>query len=72
MERFGLDYDSLKSLNPRLIYACSRGYGESGPYAAYGNTAQSNNSMTGWTHTSWGYSGAPGKKLWASATRPPA
>jgi crotonobetainyl-CoA:carnitine CoA-transferase CaiB-like acyl-CoA transferase len=62
MERFGLDYDSLKSANPRLIYACSRGYGESGPYAAYGNTAQSNNSMTGWTHTSWGYSGAPGKK----------
>ena len=62
MERFGLDYDSLKDLNPRLIYACSRGYGESGPYAAYGNTAQSNNSMTGWTHTSWGYSGAPGKK----------
>jgi crotonobetainyl-CoA:carnitine CoA-transferase CaiB-like acyl-CoA transferase len=62
MERFGLDYDSLKGLNPRLIYACSRGYGESGPYAAYGNTAQSNNSMTGWTHTSWGYSGAPGKK----------
>jgi crotonobetainyl-CoA:carnitine CoA-transferase CaiB-like acyl-CoA transferase len=62
MERFGLDYDSLKDLNPRLIYACSRGYGESGPYAAYGNTAQSNNSMTGWTHTSWGYSGAPGTK----------
>ena len=62
MERFGLDYDSLKNLNPRLIYACSRGYGESGPYSAYGNTAQSNNSMTGWTHTSWGYSGAPGTK----------
>ena len=62
MERFGLDYESLKTLNPRLIYACSRGYGESGPYAAYGNTAQSNNSMTGWTHTSWGYSGTPGKK----------
>src|SRR3989304_5118099 len=53
MERFGLDYDSVKNLNPRLIYACSRGYGESGPYADYGNTAQSNNAMTGWTHTSW-------------------
>src|SRR5205809_3222073 len=62
MERFGLDYDSLRNLNPRLIYACSRGYGESGPYSAYGNTAQSNNSMTGWTHTSWGYSGASGTK----------
>ncbi len=62
MERFGLDYDSLRDLNPRLIYACSRGYGESGPYADCGNTAQSNNSMTGWTHTSWGYSGAPGTK----------
>ncbi|HEU4342525.1 MAG TPA: CoA transferase [Candidatus Binatia bacterium] len=62
MERFGLDYDSLKSLNPRLIYACSRGYGEWGPYAACGNTAQSNNSMTGWTHTAWKYSGAQGTK----------
>ena len=62
MERFGLDYESLKTLNPRLIYACSRGYGETGPYAHYGNTAQSNNSMTGWTHTQWGYSGTPGKK----------
>src|SRR5207237_4106304 len=62
MERFGLDYDSAKTLNPRLIYACSRGYGEWGPYADYGNTAASNNSITGWTHTSWGYSGAPGTK----------
>lgn len=62
MERFGLGYETLKNLNPRLIYACSRGYGESGPYADYGNTAQSNNAMTGWTHTSWKYSGAPGTK----------
>jgi crotonobetainyl-CoA:carnitine CoA-transferase CaiB-like acyl-CoA transferase len=62
MERFGLDYDSVKALNPRLIYACSRGYGEWGPYTSYGSTAQSNNGMTGWTHTSWGYSGAPGTK----------
>ena len=62
MEAFGLDYDSIKGLNPRLIYACSRGYGEWGPYANYGSTAQSNNSMTGWAHTSWGYSGAPGTK----------
>lgn len=62
MERFGLDYDSVKGLNPRLIYACSRGYGEWGPYASYGNTAQTNNSISGWTHTAWEYSGAPGTK----------
>lgn len=62
MERFGLGYESLTSLNPRLIYACSRGYGESGPYADYGNTAQSNNAMTGWTDTAWKYGGVPGTK----------
>jgi crotonobetainyl-CoA:carnitine CoA-transferase CaiB-like acyl-CoA transferase len=62
MEKFGLGYDALKSINPRLIYACSRGFGETGPYADYGSTAQTNNSMTGWTHTGWKYSGAPGTK----------
>ena len=62
MERFGLDYEAIKDVNPRLIYACSRGYGESGPYADYGNTAATNNSMTGWTHTAWEYAGAEGTK----------
>ena len=62
MERFGLDYDSVKALNPRLIYACSRGYGEWGPYANYGNTAASNNSIAGWTHSAWKNNGAPGSK----------
>jgi len=62
MERFGLDYDSVKTLNPRLVYACSRGYGEWGPYANYGNTAASNNSIAGWTHSAWKNNGAPGSK----------
>jgi crotonobetainyl-CoA:carnitine CoA-transferase CaiB-like acyl-CoA transferase len=62
MERFGLDYESVKSLNPRLIYACSRGYGEWGPYANYGNTAASNNSIAGWTHSAWNNNGAHGTK----------
>jgi crotonobetainyl-CoA:carnitine CoA-transferase CaiB-like acyl-CoA transferase len=62
MERFGLDYDTVKSLNPRLIYACSRGYGEWGPYANYGNTAASNNSIAGWTHSAWKNNGALGTK----------
>jgi crotonobetainyl-CoA:carnitine CoA-transferase CaiB-like acyl-CoA transferase len=62
MEKFGLGYDELKKINPRLIYSCSRGFGESGPYKDYGSTAHTNNSMTGWTHTGWTYSGAPGTK----------
>ena len=63
MERFGLDYESLKTNNPHLIYACSRGYGEWGPYSEYGNTAATNNSMSGWTHSAWQDSGAPGTRV---------
>jgi crotonobetainyl-CoA:carnitine CoA-transferase CaiB-like acyl-CoA transferase len=32
MARFGCDYDSLKAINPRLVYASLTGYGHSGPY----------------------------------------
>ena len=62
MEKFGLGYEDLKKINPRIIYSCTRGFGESGPYKDYGSTAHTNNSMTGWTHTGWGYSKAPGTK----------
>src|SRR2546423_208445 len=33
MARLGLGYDSLKALNPRLIYVSITGFGSSGPYA---------------------------------------
>ena len=32
MERIGLDWESVRRLNPRLIYASATGYGEDGPW----------------------------------------
>jgi len=31
-QRLGIDYDSLKAVNPRLIYASISGFGQDGPY----------------------------------------
>ncbi|GAA5235441.1 CoA transferase [Verticiella sediminum] len=33
LKRYGLDYASLRELNPRLIYCSITGFGQSGPYA---------------------------------------
>lgn len=33
LERLGLDYESLKAINPRLIYVHCVGFGQTGPYA---------------------------------------
>lgn len=33
MDRFGLDYETCKALNPRLIYCSISAYGRTGPYA---------------------------------------
>jgi crotonobetainyl-CoA:carnitine CoA-transferase CaiB-like acyl-CoA transferase len=32
MTRLGLDYDTLREINPRLIYCAVSGYGQDGPY----------------------------------------
>ena len=33
LKKFGLDYDTLELLNPRLIYCSVTGFGQTGPYA---------------------------------------
>lgn len=57
MEKLGLGYDTLKEINPKLIYAASSGFGHSGPDSkkpAYDILAQARGgimSITGWPET---------------------
>lgn len=62
MDRLGFGYEALKELNPRIIYACSRGYGETGPYASVRSNALCNMAMSGWQHTAQEYAEKPGAK----------
>lgn len=54
MKRLGLDYEELKKVNPRLVYAAISGFGQTGPYASragYDTMAQAMSgimSVTGW------------------------
>ncbi len=34
LQRYGLDYATLKEINPRLIYCSVTGYGQTGPYSS--------------------------------------
>ena len=33
LKKYGLDYDSIKSVNPKIIYCSITGFGQTGPYA---------------------------------------
>lgn len=33
LKKYGMDYETLHKLNPKLIYASITGYGQTGPYS---------------------------------------
>jgi len=35
MDRLGFGYSNLKEINPGIVYASIKGYGEEGPYSSY-------------------------------------
>ncbi len=57
MEKLGLGYETIKEINPKIIYAASSGFGHTGPYSnrpAYDMLVQAMGgimSITGWENT---------------------
>jgi crotonobetainyl-CoA:carnitine CoA-transferase CaiB-like acyl-CoA transferase len=50
LDRLGFDYETVRGLNPRLIYCAAVGYGSSGPYAgrpAYDDVIQAASGIAG-------------------------
>lgn len=63
MDRLGFGYEALARINPNIIYASSKGYGETGPYADVRSFATIAMAMGGWADASWSLSGAPGTQV---------
>ena len=49
MEKLGLGYEVLRSLNPRIVYAALSGFGQYGPYSSRGSYAPIAEAMSGHT-----------------------
>ncbi|OUD10323.1 CoA transferase [Marivivens niveibacter] len=61
LEKYGLDYDSLRRINPRLVYCSITGFGQDGPYAARAGYDFLIQGMAGWMHLTGEPDGAPQK-----------
>jgi len=59
--RLGIDYDTLRAINPRLIYCSISGFGQTGPYAARGGYDLIAQGMSGIMSATGDDGGAPVK-----------
>ena len=58
LDRRGLGYDDVRSLNPRVIYASSQGYGRGGPFGEMPAYGPLNAGFSG-VHMLWNHPDAP-------------
>ncbi len=59
MERLGLDYETLKKVNPGIVYCAVTGYGQTGPYASMPGHDINYISYAGLLHFMGGRGGKP-------------
>lgn len=59
LDRLGADYETLKTMNPRIISASITGYGSSGPYAQYPSYDDIAQAMSGMSSLCGEPNGAP-------------
>ena len=60
LKRYGLDFESLSLLNPRLVYCSITGFGQTGPYAPRAGFDSVFQAMSGLMSTTGGADDAPG------------
>ena len=71
MKGYGLDYDSLREINPRLIYCSITGFGQTGPYApraGYDLLVQASSGMMSITGRPDGEPGGGGMRVGVAIT----
>ncbi|PCD75908.1 CaiB/BaiF CoA transferase family protein [Pseudothioclava arenosa] len=61
LRKYGLDYESLSALNPRLVYCSITGFGQEGPYAERAGYDFLIQGMAGWMDLTGDPAGEPQK-----------